>query len=92
MELWDLVKRLPIRLYQSVCMQTLELFFLSFFFVYVKEEFEWVIRIFKSKDKHTHTTNDRVTQIPLKTGGELKCSGKISRLCIVLQLLNLIHQ
>jgi hypothetical protein len=28
--------------------------------------------------KHTHKTKDRVTRTPLKTGGELKCSGKVS--------------
>ena len=26
--------------------------------------------------KHTHKTKDRVTRTPLKTGGELRCSGK----------------
>jgi regulator of PEP synthase PpsR (kinase-PPPase family) len=25
--------------------------------------------------KHTYKTKDRVTRIPLKTGGELRCSG-----------------
>ena len=28
--------------------------------------------------KHTHKTKDRVTQTPLKTGGELMCSGRVS--------------
>jgi len=28
--------------------------------------------------KHTHETKDRVTQTPLKTGGELRCSGRVS--------------
>jgi hypothetical protein len=28
--------------------------------------------------KHTHKTKDRVTRTPLKTGGELKCSGRVS--------------
>ena len=28
--------------------------------------------------KHTHKTKDRVTQTPLKTGGELRCSGRVS--------------
>jgi hypothetical protein len=28
--------------------------------------------------KHTHTTKDRVTQTPLKTGDELRCSGRVS--------------
>ena len=27
--------------------------------------------------KHTHTTKDRVTRTPLKTGGELRCSGRV---------------
>ena len=28
--------------------------------------------------KHTHKTEDRVTRTPLKTGGELRCSGRVS--------------
>jgi hypothetical protein len=28
--------------------------------------------------KHTHKTKDRVTQTPLKTGGELRCSRRVS--------------
>ena len=39
-----------------------------------------VIRSKKDKQqstKHTHKTKDRVTQTPLKTGGELKFSGII---------------
>ncbi len=31
--------------------------------------------------KHTHEIKDRVTQTPLKTGGELKCSGRVSSSC-----------
>ena len=31
--------------------------------------------------KHTHKVKDRVTRTPLKTGGELGCSGRISRFC-----------
>jgi hypothetical protein len=31
--------------------------------------------------KHTHKTKDRVTLIPLKTGGELRCSGMVSCSC-----------
>jgi hypothetical protein len=31
--------------------------------------------------KHTHKTKDRVTRTPLKTGGELRCSGRISSSC-----------
>jgi hypothetical protein len=31
--------------------------------------------------KHTYKTKDRVTRTPLKTGGELMCSGRVSRSC-----------
>ena len=31
--------------------------------------------------KHTQKTKDRVTQTPLKTGGDLKCFGRISSSC-----------
>ena len=31
--------------------------------------------------KHTHKTKDRVTWIPLKTGGELRCSGRVGSSC-----------
>ena len=31
--------------------------------------------------KHTHKTKDRVTWTPLKTGGELRCSGRVSSSC-----------
>jgi hypothetical protein len=31
--------------------------------------------------KHTHKTKDRVTRTPLKTGGELRRSGKVSNFC-----------
>jgi hypothetical protein len=31
--------------------------------------------------KHTHKTRDRVTQTPLKTVGELRCSGRVSSSC-----------
>ena len=31
--------------------------------------------------KHTHKTKDRVTRTPLKTGGELRCSGRVSSSC-----------
>ena len=33
--------------------------------------------------KHTHKTKDRVTRATPKTGGELKCSGKISSFCSI---------
>jgi hypothetical protein len=31
--------------------------------------------------KYTHTTKDRVTRTPLKTGSELMCSGRVGSLC-----------
>ena len=31
--------------------------------------------------KHTHKIKDRVTRTPLKTGGELRCSGRVSSSC-----------
>jgi hypothetical protein len=31
--------------------------------------------------KHTHKTKGRVTRAPLKTGGELRCSGRVSSSC-----------
>jgi len=31
--------------------------------------------------KHTHKTKDRVTRTPLKVGGELRCSGRVSSSC-----------
>ena len=31
--------------------------------------------------KHTYKTKDRVTQTPLKTGGELRCSRRVSSSC-----------
>ena len=30
---------------------------------------------------HTHKTKDRVTRTPLKTGGELRCSGRVRSSC-----------
>ena len=38
------------------------------------------IKVQKDKQrstKHTHKTNDRVTRTPLKTGGELRCCGRV---------------
>jgi hypothetical protein len=40
----------------------------------------------KQKDKqrstkHTHKTKDRVTRTPLKTGCDLRCSGRVSSSC-----------
>ena len=31
--------------------------------------------------KHTHKTKVRVTRTPLKTGGELRCSGRVGISC-----------
>jgi hypothetical protein len=31
--------------------------------------------------KHTYKTKDRVTRTPVKTGGELRCSGRVSSSC-----------
>jgi hypothetical protein len=31
--------------------------------------------------KHTHQTKDRVTRTPLKTGVELRCSGRVGSSC-----------
>ena len=31
--------------------------------------------------KHTYKTKDRITRTPLKTGGELRCSGRVSSSC-----------
>jgi hypothetical protein len=31
--------------------------------------------------KHTYKYKDRVTRTPLKTGGELRCSGRVSSAC-----------
>jgi hypothetical protein len=41
--------------------------------------------------KNTHKTKDRVTQIPLTTGGELGCSGRVRSSCstIIETLLNI---
>ena len=32
-------------------------------------------------EKHTYKTKDRVTRTPLKTRGELRCSGRVSSSC-----------
>jgi hypothetical protein len=31
--------------------------------------------------KHTHKTKDRVIRTPLKTGGEIRCSGRVGSSC-----------
>jgi hypothetical protein len=54
---------------------------------YVKEEqtTQWPTeKVQKSEQrftKHTHKTKDRVTRTPPKTGGELRCSGRVSSSC-----------
>ena len=35
----------------------------------------------KKMTKHTHKTKDRVTQTQLKTGSELRCSGRVGSTC-----------
>ena len=35
----------------------------------------------KRSTKHTHKTKDRVTRTPLRTGGECRCSGRVSSSC-----------
>jgi hypothetical protein len=35
----------------------------------------------KRSTKHSHKTKDRVTRTPLKTGGKLRCSGRVSSSC-----------
>ena len=42
----------------------------------MEEEFEDTKRTTNDL-QNTHKTKDRVTQIPLKTGDELKCSGRV---------------
>ena len=31
--------------------------------------------------KHTYKTKDRISRTPLKTGGEFRCSGRVSSSC-----------
>ena len=40
--------------------------------------------------KHRHKTKDRVTRTTLKTGGELRCSGRVSSSCSTGGILNLL--
>ena len=43
---------------------------------------KWKVQRDKQRStKHTHKTKDRVTRTPLKTRGELMCSGSVSRSC-----------
>ena len=53
---------------------------------YIEEQTtQWPIeQVQKDKQrstKHTYKTKDRVTLTPLKTGGELRCSGSVSSSC-----------
>jgi hypothetical protein len=51
---------------------------------YIEEEqkTQWPQKKDKQRStKHTYKTKDRVTRIPLKTGGELRCSGRVSSSC-----------
>jgi hypothetical protein len=34
-------------------------------------------------NKHTHRTKDRITRTPLKTGNELRCSGRVVSFCSI---------
>jgi hypothetical protein len=47
---------------------------------YIKEEWpkEKLQKDKQRSTKYTHKTNDRVTRTPLKTGGELQCSGRVA--------------
>ena len=44
---------------------------------------EKVQRYKQRSTKHTHKAKNRVTRTPLKTGVELRCSGRISRSCSI---------
>ena len=54
---------------------------------YIKEEqtIQWPKgKVQKNKQQyaqHTHKTKDRVTRIPLKSGGELRCSERVNSSC-----------
>jgi Zn ribbon nucleic-acid-binding protein len=56
----------------------------NFLNLYIEEEqtTQWpkekVQKDKQQSTKHTHKTKDRVTRTPLKTGGELRCSGRVS--------------
>ena len=41
--------------------------------------------------KHTHNTKDRVTRTPLKTGDELRCSGRVESSCSTADFLVFVH-
>jgi hypothetical protein len=55
--------------------------------IYIEEEqtTQWpkekVQKDKKRSTKHTYKTKERVTRTPLKTGGELMCSGRVSSSC-----------
>jgi hypothetical protein len=52
--------------------------------LYIEEEqtTQWpkenVLKDKQRSTKHTHKTKARVTRTPLKSGGELRCSGRVS--------------
>ena len=51
---------------------------------YIKEEqtAQWPKeKVQNDKQRSTYKTKDRVTRTPLKTGGELRCSGRVSSSC-----------
>ena len=55
--------------------------------IYIEEEqtTQWskgkVQKDMQRSTKHMHKTKDRETRTPLKTGGELRCSGRVSSSC-----------
>jgi hypothetical protein len=56
----------------------------DYFVCYAKSATILVQKIQKDKQrstKHTHETRDRVTRTPLKTEGELRCSGSVHSPC-----------
>jgi hypothetical protein len=60
-------------IHMSFDLQLLIVLVVSSFFSYVQKD--------KRSTKHTYKTKDRVTRTPLKTGGELRCSGRVSSSC-----------
>ena len=54
---------------------------------YIEEEqtTQWSkVKVQKDKlrpTKHTYKAKDRITRIPLNTGGELRCSGRVGSSC-----------
>jgi hypothetical protein len=56
----------------------LEVLVFNFFMYYgLVETTQWPKEKGQKSTKHTHKTKDRVLRTPLKTGGELMCSGSV---------------